>query len=99
MSSRATNRRRPRFVFSSNNSVSRPGKSATWETICQIYPPLLAVGLAACPADAASEVKDAVHLVTRANGGKGTIREIVEIVLKSQGRWINLIPPGRFPNC
>jgi 3-deoxy-D-manno-octulosonate 8-phosphate phosphatase (KDO 8-P phosphatase) len=60
-------------------------------------PPLLAVGLAACPADAAPEVKDAVHLVTRANGGKGTIREIVEIILKSQDRWINLIRPDAFP--
>lgn len=54
-------------------------------------PPLSAVGLAACPADAAAEVKDAVHLITQAHGGNGTIREIVELILKSQGRWINLI--------
>jgi 3-deoxy-D-manno-octulosonate 8-phosphate phosphatase (KDO 8-P phosphatase) len=49
------------------------------------------VGLAACPADAVAEVKDAAHLITRAHGGNGTIREIVEIVLKAQGRWLNLI--------
>ena len=48
-------------------------------------PALNAVGLAACPADAAAEVKDAAHLITHANGGRGTIREIVEIILKSQG--------------
>lgn len=54
-------------------------------------PALRAVGLAACPADAAAEVKDAAHLITRAHGGNGTIREIVEIILKSQGAWRNLI--------
>ena len=48
-------------------------------------PALMTVGLAACPADAAAEVKNAAHLITRARGGKGTIREIVEIILKSQG--------------
>ncbi len=50
-----------------------------------------AVGLAACPVDAAAEVKAAAHLVTQASGGYGTIREIVELILKSQGRWLNLI--------
>jgi 3-deoxy-D-manno-octulosonate 8-phosphate phosphatase (KDO 8-P phosphatase) len=53
--------------------------------------PLLAVGLAACPADAAAEVKAAAHLITQARGGCGTIREIVELILKSQGTWLNLI--------
>jgi 3-deoxy-D-manno-octulosonate 8-phosphate phosphatase (KDO 8-P phosphatase) len=54
-------------------------------------PALSIVGLAACPADAAAEVKDVVHLITRANGGNGSIREIVEIVLKAQGIWMDLI--------
>jgi 3-deoxy-D-manno-octulosonate 8-phosphate phosphatase (KDO 8-P phosphatase) len=54
-------------------------------------PALLAVGLAACPADAATEVKDAVHLITQARGGNGTIREIVEAILKSQGKWLSLL--------
>jgi 3-deoxy-D-manno-octulosonate 8-phosphate phosphatase (KDO 8-P phosphatase) len=65
-------------------------------------PALLAVGLAACPADAAAEVRDAAHLITQAHGGNGTIREIVELILKSQGRWMDLVgmprstsdPPG-----
>ena len=33
-------------------------------------PVLRAVGLAACPADAVAEVKDAAHLITRAPGGR-----------------------------
>jgi 3-deoxy-D-manno-octulosonate 8-phosphate phosphatase (KDO 8-P phosphatase) len=54
-------------------------------------PALLLVGLAACPADAAAEVKDAAHLITQAHGGNGAIREIVETILKAQGSWMNLI--------
>ncbi len=61
-------------------------------------PALLAVGLAACPADAAAEVKDASHLITRAHGGNGMIREIVEIILKSQGKWLSLVPCERNTN-
>lgn len=54
-------------------------------------PVLLAVGLSACPADAVAEVKDAAHLVTQAPGGRGAVREVVEVILKSQGRWNDLI--------
>jgi 3-deoxy-D-manno-octulosonate 8-phosphate phosphatase (KDO 8-P phosphatase) len=54
-------------------------------------PVLLSVGLAACPADAVAEVKDAAHLITNAQGGRGVIREIIELILKSQGRWNDLI--------
>jgi 3-deoxy-D-manno-octulosonate 8-phosphate phosphatase (KDO 8-P phosphatase) len=53
-------------------------------------PVLYAAGLAACPADAVAEVKDSVHLVTRAPGGGGAIREVVEIILKAQGLWHSL---------
>ncbi len=60
-------------------------------------PVLGAVGLAACPADAAPEVREAVHLVTRARGGRGAIREIVEILLKHQGVWDDLIERYRIP--
>jgi 3-deoxy-D-manno-octulosonate 8-phosphate phosphatase (KDO 8-P phosphatase) len=54
-------------------------------------PVLRAVGLAACPADAAAEVKDVAHLITRAPGGRGAVREVIEVILKSQGRWSELI--------
>jgi 3-deoxy-D-manno-octulosonate 8-phosphate phosphatase (KDO 8-P phosphatase) len=54
-------------------------------------PVLRAVGLAACPADAAAEVKDAAHLVTRAPGGRGAVREVVEAILKAQGTWTELV--------
>ncbi len=54
-------------------------------------PALSAVGLAACPADAVAEVKDAADLITQAPGGRGAIREVVELILKSQGTWSGLI--------
>jgi 3-deoxy-D-manno-octulosonate 8-phosphate phosphatase (KDO 8-P phosphatase) len=50
-------------------------------------PVLRAVGLAACPADAVAEVRDAAHLITRAPGGRGAVREVVEVILKAQGKW------------
>jgi 3-deoxy-D-manno-octulosonate 8-phosphate phosphatase (KDO 8-P phosphatase) len=61
-------------------------------------PALSAVGLAACPVDAVAEVKAAAHLITEARGGYGTIREIVEVILKSQGTWLNLIGSGGAPS-
>jgi 3-deoxy-D-manno-octulosonate 8-phosphate phosphatase (KDO 8-P phosphatase) len=54
-------------------------------------PVLRSVGLAACPSDAASEVKETAHLITLAPGGRGVVREVVEVILKSQGRWNELI--------
>ena len=54
-------------------------------------PVLRAVGLAACPADAAEEVRAAAHFVTTAPGGKGAVREVVETVLKLQGGWHDLV--------
>lgn len=50
-------------------------------------PALRAVGLACCPADAVAEVREAAHLTTRAIGGSGVIREVVEVLLKAQGLW------------
>jgi 3-deoxy-D-manno-octulosonate 8-phosphate phosphatase (KDO 8-P phosphatase) len=43
--------------------------------------------LAIAVADAAEEVRTAAHYVTRAKGGYGAVREVVELILRSQGRW------------
>lgn len=45
------------------------------------------VGLAAAPADAVAEVRQRVHWVSKAGGGRGAVRELVELVLKAQDRW------------
>ncbi len=60
-------------------------------------PVLRAVGLAACPADAVPEVKEAAHLITRAAGGRGAVREVVETILKAQGSWTALVDSTFVP--
>ena len=50
-------------------------------------PALELAGLAACPADAASEVRGGVDFVSQADGGCGSVRELIETILKSQGTW------------
>jgi 3-deoxy-D-manno-octulosonate 8-phosphate phosphatase (KDO 8-P phosphatase) len=54
-------------------------------------PVLLRVGLAAAPADAASDVRSRVHWVAKANGGAGAARELIELILRAQGRWDALL--------
>ncbi len=49
--------------------------------------PMARVGLAACPSDAASEVRQQAQFVSSRPGGHGAARELVELVLKSQNRW------------
>lgn len=46
-----------------------------------------AVGLAAAVADAHPEIKKHAHYVCRAAGGKGAVREFIEFVLDTQGKW------------
>lgn len=58
-------------------------------------PVMRRVGLAIAVANASPEVKRAAHFVTRANGGQGAIREVVELLLKSQGKWESFINQAR----
>lgn len=48
-------------------------------------------GLAACPADAARDVKEAADLVSNHRGGDGAVREIIEFLLESR----RIIEEGR----
>ncbi len=50
-------------------------------------PVLQRVGLAAAVANAVPEVKRAAHFVTRRSGGEGAIREVIELIVKAQGKW------------
>jgi len=43
--------------------------------------------LAVAVADAVEEARSVAHYVTRAKGGRGAVREVVELILKAQGRW------------
>ena len=50
-------------------------------------PVLSRVGLAAAPSDAAEMVKEQVHWVSAARGGRGAVRELVELLLRASDRW------------
>lgn len=50
-------------------------------------PALERAGLAVAVADAAPEVRAVAHVVTRARGGRGALRECVELILRAQGSW------------
>jgi 3-deoxy-D-manno-octulosonate 8-phosphate phosphatase (KDO 8-P phosphatase) len=50
-------------------------------------PILTRVGLAATPADGELEVKSRVDYVSDFEGGRGCVREMCELLMKSQGSW------------
>jgi 3-deoxy-D-manno-octulosonate 8-phosphate phosphatase (KDO 8-P phosphatase) len=53
------------------------------------------VGLAVAVANATAEVKRQAHYTTRASGGDGALREVVELILRAQGRWDELYRSAR----
>ena len=56
-------------------------------------PVLARVGLSAAPADAAPEVRERVDWVSTAGGGRGAVREFIELVLRAQARWDSVTAP------
>ena len=49
------------------------------------------VGLAVATANAKPEVKAEAHYVTAAAGGHGAVRDAVEMLLRAQGRWAEIL--------
>jgi 3-deoxy-D-manno-octulosonate 8-phosphate phosphatase (KDO 8-P phosphatase) len=49
------------------------------------------VGLAIATANARPEVKREAHHVTKAVGGEGAVREVVELLLKAQNLWTDIL--------
>jgi len=54
-------------------------------------PVLVRVGLSGAPADAVDEVRSRVDWVSAFEGGRGAARELIEVVLRAQGRWEALV--------
>ncbi|MBV9079773.1 MAG: HAD hydrolase family protein [Elusimicrobia bacterium] len=52
---------------------------------------LHAVRFSACPSDATGDVLRRVHYVSPFAGGKGVVRDVLEFILKAQGRWDDLV--------
>lgn len=51
-------------------------------------PVMRKVGVAACPSDAAPEIRQICHFVSERPGGRGCVRDIIEQTLKVQGKWM-----------
>jgi 3-deoxy-D-manno-octulosonate 8-phosphate phosphatase (KDO 8-P phosphatase) len=49
------------------------------------------VGLSVAVADATDETKKEALLITKNKGGRGAVREVCEFILKSKGKWEELI--------
>ena len=49
-------------------------------------------GLAVSVADGAPELKAVCHYTTKRHAGRGAAREVIELILKAQGRWEEAVP-------
>lgn len=64
-----------------------------WNEVCFVgddvidLGPLTRAGLAVAVGDAVAEAKAAAHYVTEAPGGRGAVREAVELILRAQKKW------------
>jgi 3-deoxy-D-manno-octulosonate 8-phosphate phosphatase (KDO 8-P phosphatase) len=59
--------------------------------------PMRRSGFAATVPHAAEEIRQHAHVITRAEGGRGAVREVIEYVLKAQGRWQQVLEEYGVP--
>ncbi len=48
-------------------------------------------GFSACPNDAVSDVKKVADYVSEFNGGRGAVRDIMELILKRLNLWDGIL--------
>jgi 3-deoxy-D-manno-octulosonate 8-phosphate phosphatase (KDO 8-P phosphatase) len=64
-----------------------------WRDVCYVGDDIVdiavlnRVGLAVVPGDGTADTKKCADYVTKAPGGNGAIREIVEMILRAQNKW------------
>lgn len=69
----------------------------TWEQLCYMGDDVVDLGvlkrcrLAATVPNAIAEAKQFSHYVTAREGGHGAVREVVDMILKAQGKWEKLV--------
>ena len=70
---------------------------AGWDEVCYVGDDLVDLGalrragVAVAVANAVVEAKAIAHLVTAATGGHGAVREVVELILRAQERWEEML--------
>jgi 3-deoxy-D-manno-octulosonate 8-phosphate phosphatase (KDO 8-P phosphatase) len=53
------------------------------------FPLMKKAGIATCPSNAAEEIKSVAAYISNINGGNGCVRDVIEQVLKVQGKWFD----------
>ncbi len=51
------------------------------------FPIMKEVGIATCPVDAVPEIKAISEYISDKKGGEGCVRDVIEQVMRSQGKW------------
>ena len=54
-------------------------------------PVLKRAGFAAAPHDAVEEVRDMAHWISQSAGGRGAVRELIEVILRARGSWDTVV--------
>jgi 3-deoxy-D-manno-octulosonate 8-phosphate phosphatase (KDO 8-P phosphatase) len=89
------------FLVQQNDKTSKTAaiekllaqETLSWNDVCFVgddivdLSPLKRAGFSVAVGDAVDEAKAAAHFVTKANGGRGAVRETIEIILQAQGIW------------
>ena len=69
----------------------------SWEQLCYMGDDIVDLGvlkrcgLAVTVPHAIREAKELSHYVTEREGGQGAVREVIDMILKAQGRWDKLV--------
>ena len=93
------------FLVQQGDRVSKTGaieellaqEKMTWQDVCFVgddivdLGPLQRAGFSVAVADGVAEAKAAAHFVTKHAGGRGAIREVIELILLAQGKWKPLV--------
>ena len=89
------------FLVQQGDNISKTGaienllakEKLNWDEVCFVgddiidLGPLTRAGLAVAVGDGVAEAKAAAHYVTKAAGGRGAVRETIELILQAQGKW------------
>ena len=74
-------------TFMSNNAINAENVLYMGDDIPDLEAMKL-VGMSCCPQDAVPEIKEVSKYISHKKGGKGCVRDVIEQVLKVQGKWV-----------
>ena len=93
------------FLVQQGDNISKTGaierllarEKLGWRDVCFVgddiidLGPLTRAGFAVAVGDGVAEARAAAHYVTKNFGGRGAVRETVELILRAQGKWRSFV--------